>query len=95
MANLSITEYKQAISGAIAGVVLAFIGVDSYRGSIDPRPDPFTGKDARIMKYEMMRDIEHMIEESEDKDRKRIYDLEQNQKHCMRMLKQHDNINNR
>ena len=45
MADFSITEYKQAIAGIIGGLVLAFIGVDGYRGVVNPRPDPFTGAD--------------------------------------------------
>ncbi len=46
VADFSITEYKQAIAGMVAGMVFAIFGVDSYMLSRNPRPDPFTGTDA-------------------------------------------------
>ena len=54
MANFSIAEYRQAIAGVITGMVLAIFGVDSYRGSVDPRPDPFTGKDGEYLEERIL-----------------------------------------
>lgn len=47
-------QYKQIVSGAIVGLVLAFVGVDGYRGVVNPRPDPFTGTDGLLLKHDIL-----------------------------------------
>ena len=49
MGQFNPLEYRQAIAGVITGLVLAFFGVDGYRGIVNPRPDPFTGTDGKAL----------------------------------------------
>jgi hypothetical protein len=56
VANFSIAEYRQAIAGAVTGMVLAFFGMDGYRGVVHTRNDPLTDKDGKLLRLEVMRD---------------------------------------
>lgn len=68
----SLTEYKQAVAGVIAGVVLAFFGVDTYRGSVNPRPDPFTGTDGLFLEVRVANECKEYTDKKFKEHNKRV-----------------------